>query len=353
MVVAPVLLTLGLGLGTAMLAATPAAAPAAPRAISPSGPHPAVRETRPPVEEDVDTVTVRLENDVLSGSDSNYSSGAALTLTREGRGPLGRIWGWLGAADGRLISSYELGQLIVTPADITRPVPDPADRPYAGLLYLALSTQRVRGHRFDGLKLVAGVVGPASLAAHTQKQIHRWTGSLMPQGWDSQLKNEPILNAVYEHRQRHTLLDSESGWSVEAIPRAGGMLGNVLVQAQVDGQIRLGYNLPDDFGRTLIRGLGNLPFPLPRPGTGSHRFGAYAFASGGANLVARNLTLDGNTFRDGPRVEKIPLFPAGEVGVSVWTSSFEATVSYVFWGREYDTQAKASRFGTATISFRF
>jgi hypothetical protein len=348
--IAPVLITLGLALGTAVPVAMPAGS--APREVSPSEPSPPGSQLEP-AGEVVDTVSVRLENDIISGSDSNYSSGAAVTLTRKGRGPLGGLWEWLGARDGRLISSYELGQLIVTPADIAKPIPDPADRPYAGLLYGALSTQLVHGDRFHGLKLVAGVVGPASLAAHTQKQVHRWTGSLMPQGWDHQLKNEPILNAVYEHRQRHTLLASKDGWGVEAIPRFGGMLGNVLVQAQVDGQVRVGYNLPDDFGRTLMRGLGNLPFPLARPGTGPRRFGAYAFAGGGANLVARNLTLDGNTFRDGPRVEKIPLFPAGEVGVSVWTSSFEATFSYVFWGREYEAQAKVSRFGTATISVRF
>lgn len=351
MMIAAVLLTLGLALGTV----TPAEAPPTARAeVSPSGPsRPAGPEARPPVEENVDTVSVRLENDILSGTDEEYSSGAALTLIRESRGPLGGFWGWLGSADGRLISGYELGQLIVTPADTTKPIPDADDRPYAGLLYGALSTQLVRGRRLDGLKLVVGVVGPASLAAHTQKLIHRWTGSVMPQGWDYQLENELILNAVYEQRRRYTLLDSEGGWGVEAIPRAGGMLGTALVQAQADGQIRFGYNLPDDFGRTLMRGLGNLPFPLPRPGTGSRRFGVYAFAQGGANLVARNLTLDGNTFQDGPRVRKIPLFAAGEVGVSVWTSSFEATVSYVFWGREYDAQATATRFATATISFRF
>jgi lipid A 3-O-deacylase len=299
------------------------------------------------------TVALREENDVVGGTDRNYSNGLSLTVAREGSGPLGGIWKRLGAEPGRLVSSYELGQLIMTPADLRRKVPDPTDRPYAGLLYVAASTYSSYGNRFQGLKLITGMVGPASLAAQTQMAFHRYIHSPMPQGWDYQLKNEPILNMVYERRQRFTLLDSQSGWGAEAIPMAGAMLGNVLTQCEADAQFRFGYNVPDDFGTTLMRGLGNLPYPISRHDQTEHRFGVYGFAGGGGNLVARNLTLDGNTFRDGPRVPKKPAFAAGEAGVTVWTRRFKATFTYVVWGKEFVTQARPSRYGAVTIAVHF
>ena len=288
------------------------------------------------------------------GTDENYSNGISLILARDGRGPLGGLWSIFGLRRGRLISNYELGQLIVTPQDIRRSVPDPADRPYAGLLYVAVSTQRIDGNRFDGIKFITGVVGPASLAEDTQKSFHRLIGNPRPEGWAYQLKSEAILNIVYEHRRRYTLAGEDAGWSFEAIPVTGAMLGNVLIQAEAEAQVRFGYHLPDDFGTTLMRGLGNLPFPRSsREVSGSPRMGVYGFAGGGANLVARNLTLDGNTFRDGPRVSKRPVFPGAEVGMSTWTPWFEASFTFVFWGREYESQPQASHFGVATIAFRF
>ena len=299
-------------------------------------------------------LSLRWENDALVGRDENYSNGISLSLAEEGRGLLGGIWNWFGATDGRRISGFELSQVIVTPADISRPIPDPADRPYAGLLYGALTTQLAYSNRFHGLKMMIGVVGPASLAEQTQTWVHRQIGSGEPQGWDYQLQNEPILNLVYDYRRRYPVLGADGGWGAEIIPMGGGMLGNVLIQASAGVQLRLGYNLPDDFGTTQMRGLGNTPFPLPRTGTpGQRTWGAYLFAGGAANLVAHNLTLDGNTFRDSPSVDKKPFFPGGEFGLSVWCRYFQATFSYVFWGREFETQARNSQFTVLTLTAYF
>ena len=349
MFLAPLFLTIGLNIVPAWpVSVAGGTAPAPNNALQ------GERATRLPGAESHGTVSLRWENDAVAGADRDYSNGLSLTVSMEGRGPLGGIWKWFGAKHGRWATSYELGQIISTPHDLTQRVPGSQERPYAGLLFGAVSTQYVSGQRFHGAKLIAGMVGPASLAEETQLAYHRMTGNPEPQGWDSQLENEPILNLVYEHRRRYRLADSSSGWAVEAIPVAGAMFGNVLIQAQADAQVRVGFNLPDDFGKRLIRGLGNVPIPgSGRGSTPSREFGAYLFAGGGANLVGRNLTLDGNTFRSGPRVDKKPLFPAAEVGVSFWTRWFEATLSYVYWGREYETQPEGARFGAATIAFRF
>jgi hypothetical protein len=308
---------------------------------------PAAREPR-------SAISLRWENDALADRDENYSNGISLAFSHEGRGWLGGVWDWFGASEGRRISSYELGQVIVTPADISLAPPDPQDRPYAGMLFGAVSTLYARDNQFHGLKFITGVVGPWSLAEEAQTWVHEMVGSTLPRGWDYQLENEPIFNLVYEHRRRVPILGQPGGWGAEAIPMVGGMLGNVLIQAQVCGQVRFGNNLPDDFGTTLMRGIGNLPFP--RCGTDRsecRRHGAYVFAGGSGNLVARNLTLDGSTFRDSPSVDKEPAFASAELGLSVWFKHLQATFTYVIWGKEFEAQQAESRFGAITVSVFF
>jgi hypothetical protein len=325
-------------------------------AVPPVNPHSAVEATRSTAPMDVvreprNAIAFRLENDVVSGSDSNYSSGLELSWLRNGRGPMDRVWDWFGLSGGQYVTGYEIGQLIVTPRVITTAVPDPADRPYAGLAFISLSTQRVEGNRLDGMKLIVGVAGPASGAAEIQRWFHLHTGGPVPQGWDSQLKNEPILNLVYEHRRRWRLNRSDRAWGTDIVPSIGGMLGNVLVQGKAGSRLRFGFNLPDDFGTTQVRGLGALPHS--RRSQANRSFGIYGFVGGNADLVARNLTLDGNTFRDGPSVDKHAVYWGGKVGVAVWVRSVEVTFAYVAWSPEYVAQTGWSRFGTASVTVLF
>jgi hypothetical protein len=314
----------------------------------------AVPAAAPPGRPAPAALSLRLDNDIIAGTDKDYSSGFSLALSREGRGPLGGIWGWLGADGRRLVSSYELGHLIMTPADILAPIPDPSDRPYAGVLFGAVATQAVGDTRLDGLKVLIGVVGPASLAEPIQRAIHAVTLSDQAHGWDYQLRNEILVNAIYEHRRRYTLRSTAGGWGVQAIPRAGVSVGTLLVEAQAEAYFRVGRHLPDNFGPSPSRGLGNVPLPARRGAGGSgDDSGVHLFAGGGVFLVARNLTLDGNTFTDGPRVDKKHVVPSGEIGVSMRRRRIETTFSFVAWGREHAAQWRPCRYGSATLTWSF
>lgn len=314
---------------------------------------PAARELCPPAVPQY-AISLRWENDAFAGRDRDYSNGMSVALAWRGEGLIGNFWKLFGADSGRWVTGLEVGQLIMTPADITREVPDPNDRPYSGILYGAWTTQYIRDSAFHGLKLIGGVVGPASLAEETQRVVHQITRSDEPAGWDYQLKDEPVVNLVYEHRRRFELLPSQDGFGIELIPTAGAMLGNVLIQAQAGAQLRAGFHLPDDFGTTLMRGLGNLPFPHScRAEDRRGQSGVYLFVGGAVNLVGRNLSLDGNTFRDGPRVEKEIFFPAAEFGISFWSRHFQGTFSYVFWGEEHKGQQGYSQFAAITATFYF
>ncbi len=294
--------------------------------------------------------SVRYENDVFGGTDENYTDGISLALTQKGKGLLGGVWDLAGNTEGERFVTYELTQLMFTPEDLGLSNPDPTDRPYAGLLYLGCSTHLQREESLHSLKLMAGIAGPASFAEDVQRFTHKQLGYKFPQGWDHQLKNEPVVNLLYEYRHKYRLTPRGTAVSVELIPMGGAFLGNYLTQAEFEMQCRIGY-LPDDFGATVLRGIGYLPFPQEE--RTHHAWGFYAFAGGGANLVARNLTLDGNTFAESRSVEKRPFLPAAELGASLWTKWFQTTFSYVMWGKEFYGQPRREDYGSILVSFYF
>jgi len=295
--------------------------------------------------------SVRDENSALGGHDENYTNGISMALTRKGKGPLGWVWDLAGSGDGERFSTYELTQLMFSPRDLTLSNPDPTDHPYAGLLYLGITTHLQRENSLNSLKLIAGLAGPDAFAGDVQKFVHRIEGYNDPQGWAYQIKNEPVVNLFYEYRYKQALTSPDSDLGIELIPMGGAFLGNYLIQAETDAQCRIGYHLPKDFGTTVLRGSGYLPFP--QEDKVRHAWGIYAFAGGGASLVARNLVLDGNTFAHSRSVEKRPFLPAAEAGASLWTRRFQATLSYVFWGREYYGQQIRENYLSGLLSCFF
>jgi lipid A 3-O-deacylase len=312
----------------------------APPSLAPSAPHWAI--------------SGRWENDTFGGTDRFYTDGIALYLTQTGANWLDAFADRLPWGTGRRTVGYDLGQLMINPGDKLLPVPDPNDRPYAGVLFASLSLHVEEGHLYHGLKFTTGLVGPWSLAEETQKQVHRWVDSDLPRGWDYQLHNEPIFNLTYEHRRKYTLLGSARGWKAELIPNGTVMLGNLLTLAQAGAQLRIGYDIPDDFGVTLIRGIGQLPPPRPpldpdRP----TRIGVFGYGALHGNFVLRTLTLDGNTWKESASVEKKLFVPGAEVGVGVNLRRFAVAVSYVWVGLEFYGQAERTQFGAFTVTYRF
>ncbi len=292
--------------------------------------------------------SVREENDAIGGQDENYTNGISMALTQQRKGLLGGLWG---DAEGKRFATYELTQLMFTPSDIRVSDPPPDDHPYAGLLYLGFTTHLMREDSLHSFKLITGLVGPGAFAEDTQRFVHRIEGYSKPQGWSHQLKNEPVINLVYEYRHKYRFTPPDAALGIELIPMAGAFLGNYLVQAETDLQFRIGYHLPDDYGSTVLRGISYLPFP--QEDKVHYTWGAYAYAGGGANLVGWNLVLDGNTLAKSHNVNKRLFLPAGEVGGSFWTRRFQATLSYVMWGKEYTTQKTREDYISGIVSLFF
>lgn len=303
-------------------------------------PFPAAAAEEPP-----GALTLRWENDVLSSTDANYTAGFSVSHTRNSSGLLGWIWG----DDGIPYSSYELAQLLFTPTDVDRIPPDPEDRPYAGILYLGVTTGQQTDNTLNALKLLVGVVGPSSLGEKGQKATHHVLGYSLPKGWGYQLKDEPLIDLIYERRHRYRLTGGGEGYGTELIQVGTAMVGNYLTKARAEVQLRLGYHLPDDFGETSIRGIGTLPAPENWRG----ETGIHLFAGGGADLVIQDITLDGNSSGSGPGVDKKHFVPSALAGLACRSGSLIGSFSYLFRGREFEGQGQGERYASLAVTYLF
>lgn len=318
-----------------------------------AGDHPQGRnESNPPKREWAASVT--WENDTFGGTDRFYTDGISLGISHTGPSWMEAFANWLPWGEGRRTVGYDVAQGMFTPEDTDLNPPDSNDRPYTGILAFGLTLHVERDRSYHGLKFVVGVVGPWSGAEETQNTVHDLIGNEKAKGWDYQLENEPIFNLAYEYRHKFQLAGERERWSAQAFPVAGGWLGNMLIQGQVGGLLGFGYNVPDDFGPTLVRGMGHMP-PPRRDGIGESKsdWGFSVYGGSVANLVLRDITLDGNTFEDSPSVDKKFFVPMAGVGISVGTRRFQTSFAYIFWGKEFEGQDDYAKFGSLSISYFF
>src|SRR5690606_25458235 len=187
---------------------------------------------------------------------------------------------------------------------------DPDDRPYAGWSYVELTFVSKTATRADIISIQAGIVGPSSLAEDTQRIAHDLINNDSPQGWDHQLRDEPGINLIYERRHRLIARTFGDRLGFDFIPHGGVSIGNVQTHANLGGTFRLGVNLPTDFGVALSRGgaIGASPADDQDPRVALDRdLSFFVFAGAEGRAVARDIFLDGNTWKDSRSVDKEPL----------------------------------------------
>jgi lipid A 3-O-deacylase len=309
----------------------------------------AVRKTSPGV------FSLFWDNDLAAGTDRRYTNGIRIAWTSAELGRPGfpvRFPGWLdsvsralsfgrGSAGGRFVSVF-LDQRMYTPEDITRTETPAGEHPYAGYAGVGLAF-----HSMDSLEMVLGLIGPDSLAGATQRLWHRIFGFKTPAGWAGELKDEPVLGLAYDRRKRLWAPVRKPGLSADAVVRAGGSLSNALTAGGLGAGIRAGWSLPDDFGAASISP--DLAGEARRErGAGTAVF-AYLAAEGQA--VLRDAFLDGNLWRDGPRVEKYPLRGRLAAGVMVRRRRLALSLGYVAQTRGYETERRGHIYGTFRLSF--
>jgi hypothetical protein len=306
--------------------------------------------------------TVIEENDFQFDTDRHYTQGMKLAYF-QADGDLPR-WtseffssipalGFTPRADK---FGYEAGQSIYTPADTSSKQAVPDDRPYAGWLYAGLILQR-RGPTLDeqltmeSFQLDLGIIGPQSLAENAQKWFHKLGPSDTPKGWKHQLETEPGLALKYLRSWRLSPWHQDRRF-FDLIPQAGACLGNVDTSAQLGATLRLGWNLPDDFGVKTIDSL-TTPDGGWSPTHTNRQWGFYVFSGLEGSAVLYNAFLDGNLFRESHNVTKEPFVAEWTSGIVCMLRRVEVGYTCVYRTREFVQQPHRDRFGSVFFKYKF
>lgn len=315
------------------------------------------------------TFTFIFENDLFGDTDQQYTNGIQIgwlspDLTHYADAD--RVPDWLlrialrlpfiNAPNRQHNVGITFGQQIFTPADTTVSTLIRDDRPYAGWLYTGVSFISKTEHQLDTLEIQAGVIGPWSLAEEAQNLVHRIRDLPTANGWTNQLKNEPGLEFIYEKKTRLFRSANSRGWGYDLISHSGGAAGNVATYVNAGAEVRIGWNLPADYGTSLIKPGGdtNAPSSVNDPRLrNSDRYGAHLFAGVSGRLVLRDIFLDGNTIRESHDVEKEWWVGDLVVGASVTLYQLKFSYTQAFRTREFEHQPSNHNFGSVTMSWTF
>ena len=301
-------------------------------------------------------LTLQVENDAVSTrkgtTDEYYTSGLRLGYTT-GTDAVPNFLSGIGHAvwgDGVQRVSIDLSQILFTPHNTQTSPPDPRDRPYAG--YLSVNTQLLtdKDNSRSVLGLSLGVVGPAALGRQVQNGFHSVIGDTPNRGWHYQLRDEPAFEFLVGRTYRLPLAQF-GGLEVDTLPAAQLGAGTVRDYVQAGFQFRLGQGLNSDFGTPRIQPgfSGGDAYTPTRP------FAWYVFAGVDGQAVARDVFLDGSTFRsNSPSVTKRILVGEMEAGAAIMAYGVRITYTQVWQTPEFKRQrAGLFNFGSLAASVRF
>ena len=298
-----------------------------------------------------------MENDATARTDNQYSAGGKLSVLYSMHGDMAETLKLPLLHDPRRTQmvSFLLAHQIYTPEDTRNPDLVPNDRPYAGWLYFGAGRHQASSTQLDSLTLTVGIIGKLSGAQAVQSAFHRLTGKTDLQGWDHQLDNEPGIILSYHHKWRFTPEPFER-IETDIIPFIGGNLGNVHTDMSAGATLRIGRNIPEDFGLASIDIGGENGIPIHNENKRPALLPSWCLLfhiSLSGSAVARNIFLDGNTFSDSHSVDKHTLVGSFGYGVSIRHKHYTLAYTHLQYTKQYTTEPSQHKIGTLVFSYRY
>ena len=247
---------------------------------------------------------------------------------------------------------FSLGQQIYTPNDILNKNLIPDDRSYAAWLYLGFSAQFQNSAQSHALELDIGVIGSEALGRPVQNGFHQIIGVDQAEGWENQMKTEPAIELSYQQRLRFLEVTLSEQKYIDVVPFFGGGLGNVSIDVHAGGMVRLGNLLNEDLGpaRPSMTNGDNFVNPAAQS---RHQSSLYIFASGQGYAVARNIFLDGNTFRSSHKVTKYPFIFETEFGFAGHYKKWSGSWRFVTRSPEFEQRSKINSFASISLGYAY
>ncbi|MGB6337731.1 MAG: lipid A deacylase LpxR family protein [Thermoanaerobaculia bacterium] len=298
------------------------------------------------------------ENDVLVGTDRHYTNGLRYAAVRLGveESPwwarrLARRFDLCGEGSKpddcfTMNKGFAVTHPIYTPEDTADPELIVDDRPYGAWLHYSSIFELRSSRSLHHFEADIGIVGPLAFGEEVQTAVHSLTGSQEPLGWDHQLDNELGLLLLYQWQRRIPGLElwsrDKSVRLFDVTPDVTGTLGNVFSYLGAGLTLRLGYNLSEAFPGKIE--------PVVTELKGKKTWEIYVFAATEGRAVARNIFLDGNTFKDSHSVDKETLVYDWGVGLVARYGRFAFSYRVVTRSPEFTLQEERQRYGSVSLT---
>ena len=239
---------------------------------------------------------------------------------------------------------FAFGQNMYTPNDKKADYPLPDQHPYAGYMYgeVGYLLDSEDSNHYFGIQL--GIVGPHSYAEDTQKLIHKLLGCTDPKGWDYQLKDEFVFQAIWMHKRDWLLIGDRNGWNVRLVGKVGESSGLAQVYGLMGAELRFGYN-------TFHGNMNDTVFIQAVRRNNPYSF--YGILSGEFRMYAWNIFLDGNYSKESLSVDSKWDVWEGRVGFGFDIYGFDGRVLWVWRSKEYETQEKITQYASFQIGYSF
>jgi len=255
-------------------------------------------------------------------------------------------WFW---GPGRDRLSIDLSQAIYTPSDTQTIPPNPADRPYAGVLTVTGSLVHDSVYSRSVLGIQAGIVGPDALAKQVQNGFHSVIDRGQVLGWSYQIHDEPVADLLADKIWR-VPLSRVGGLDIDALPELAGGAGNLRVYGLGGAVFRIGQGLDSDYGVARLNpGLSGTDVYMP-----TISLPWYVFAGLDGQLVAHDITIDGNTFQHSASASRQPYIGEMEIGFAVMLGRARISYTQVIQTEEIKgQQGGLHQFGSLAVSLRY
>lgn len=319
--------------------------------------------------------TIRLDNDSITGTDRDYTHGLIISAESEilenyafnGCLPLPlRLhknliqyftpdWFASPRMDPAFTATVKVGQAMYTPSALERRDLIVNDRPYAGIFYAGLginqSYQKPPMDILDSQEIVLGVIGPAALAKEFQDAAHDFYGDRRFDGWSHQLHNEPAAQVTMTRKvkiRRDTGLFIP-GFSGDYVKSFGASIGNIETSAKASLETRVGNNIPNNFGNSLMMETSSNAAAIPS--------GIYLFTILEAKIIWYDFSLDGNIWQSSHSVARRTFVGTGAIGLSAQIkidgSYYRFSIMDVYRTLEFDEQESPHAYGSVALASDF
>ena len=303
-------------------------------------------------------LSLSYENDVIGGgTDENYTNGVRLTYF-DVETPMPPVIDMLAEAiptfdiNPTTSTFFNFGQNLFTPRNISVRQNQPDDRPWAAWLYASVGLVTLTKNHLDELEFTAGIVGSEALGEQTQKLVHHHiTDSTTPEGWDNQLEFEPGMIASWRRRWPVWYTKNIGDFRLRVEPDINISLGNIYTYAGTGASVTFGpyaNRLQDTPPRVRPAMAGTGFFDTP-----DKKFSWYLFGGLDGRIMARNIFLDGNSFKSSHSVNKKPLVGDGNIGFALTYDDYRLSYTLNYRTKEFDGQDDLSIFGSLTLTTRF